>query len=165
MITQERLLALFYYADGFLYWKVRPRFSRMNINQPAGCYDSNGYNVITVDGKKRYAHRLIWLMHYGTLPKFLDHKDINPGNNKLDNLRPADFRTNGTNAVMPKRSRSGFRGVLKQRDRWKAVIRTEEGRLNLGKYDTAEEAAHAYDEAARKHHREFAIVNFKLRDE
>jgi hypothetical protein len=57
-------------------------------------------------------------------------------------------------------AKSGFRGVRKVHDRFQARIRVHDERINLGYYDTAEEAARAYDAAARERLGEYALVNF-----
>jgi AP2 domain len=44
--------------------------------------------------------------------------------------------------------------------KWRAVISSEGRQICLGQFGTKEEAAHAYDEAAKKYHGEFAYVNF-----
>lgn len=56
------------------------------------------------------------------------------------------------------------KGVTQEKgaSRYRAVIIKNYKKFSLGFYDTAEEAALAYDEAARKFHGEFACVNFPL---
>jgi len=54
----------------------------------------------------------------------------------------------------------GFRGVCRNKDRWSARITRDGKHVHLGTYDTKEDAARAYDEAARRLHGEFARFNF-----
>ena len=65
-------------------------------------------------------------------------------------------------------SKSGYRGVEKNhKSGWQARIcvgsRFNRKRVNLGTYETAKEAAEAYDDAAIEHHGERAILNFPNR--
>ena len=115
IITKEYLHELFEYKDGELYWKITHR-----AGQLAGSSYS-GYRCIKVNGKLYKAHRLIYLMHHGELPQFLDHIDGNPLNNQLSNLRPANKSQNGFNRKMNSNSTSGHKGVSwdKQSRKWK----------------------------------------------
>lgn len=106
-----------------------------------------------------------FLMHrdlLGPPPHLMvDHKDGNGLNNTRANLRLATASQNMCNR---KRgwSTSGYRGVSKQRSKWVAYITPHGGKqMNLGTFDTAEEAARARDAAARELHGEFASLNFR----
>jgi hypothetical protein len=59
---------------------------------------------------------------------------------------------------------SGYKGVslVRQTKRWEARIRHLGKLLHLGCYDTPEDAARVYDDAARKYHGEFARLNFPI---
>jgi len=88
--------------------------------------------------------------------EIVDHKDGNPLNNRRDNLRLATKVDNQRNSRKPKNNTSGYKGVYKHAGRWVAMIRTNENKKHLGRFDTPEEAYEAYCEAAKKYHGEFA---------
>jgi hypothetical protein len=57
-------------------------------------------------------------------------------------------------------SLSGFRGVVREHRKWRARIQHNHVERNLGLFNTAREAACAYDAAARSLYGEFAYQNF-----
>ena len=63
---------------------------------------------------------------------------------------------------LPTHNTSGFKGVSFRKDRgkYRAYISINNRIKHLGYYDTPEDAARAYDEAARFYFAEFACVNF-----
>lgn len=84
-------------------------------------------------------------------------------NHWLDNrrtaLRKATHTENMQNRGTHKRNTSGFKGVVKRKDKWAAQIISEGVRHNLGTFPTFEEAKNAYCEAAKKLHGEFAKLS------
>ncbi|GFM52032.1 endonuclease [Pseudomonas cichorii] len=48
-----------------------------------------------------HVHRLIWEMHYGPIPDglIIDHRDGNPANNLISNLRLSDTKRNALNVT------------------------------------------------------------------
>lgn len=108
------------------------------------------------------AHRLAWLLHYGEWPKgVVDHKDGDPGNNRIENLRDCTHAQNIANQRRRTDNKSGVKGVYwdASRKKWHAQIVKEVGTSksrSLGRFNTIEEAAAAYAKAANDMYAEFA---------
>jgi len=114
--------------------------------------------------------RLPQRMHRVLLPDSLqvDHIDGDGLNNRRANLRAATQAENNRNARRRSNNTSGFRGVFwdARRQHWRARI---EGSQNgqrwsrsLGVFNTAHEAAWAYDQAAIELFGVFAYLNFPV---
>lgn len=65
----------------------------------------------------------------------------------------------------PKSNSSGFKGVSlnKPNGKWKSYINVNGVRINLGHYQTALQAAEAYDKAAIEHYGDACFLNLKRR--
>ncbi len=118
----------------------------------------NGYVTSCVNGVQTYLHRLIMNPPYD---KFVDHIDGNPLNNQKSNLRICDCSENNRNQIKNSRNTSGYKGVFLRCDKnkWCAKIKIRQKQINLGSFNTKEEAAIAYNQAAIKYHGEFALLN------
>lgn len=90
---------------------------------------------------------------------FIDHKNGNGLDNQRSNLRFATASQNQCNRGKQKNSTSGFKGVHKDKDRWRSEIKINRKMKNLGRFKNPEEAAKAYDKAAKRYHGEFAYSN------
>jgi len=97
----------------------------------------------------------------GEPPEEVDHCNRDGLDNRRENLRKATTQQNMMNSPS-RRGSSKFKGVSWWvRDRnWRASIRSDYKTIHLGRFTTEEDAALAYDEAARRLHGEFARVNF-----
>lgn len=93
------------------------------------------------------------------LPDHVNHITLD---NRRDNLRKGTFSQNGINRRLQANNTSGFKGVswFKEHQKWRADIRVNWKAIYLGMFSSREDAARAYDEAARKYHGEFAVLNF-----
>ena len=154
-LTAEFLRSVLDYnpETGVFTWKVdRQRVKKGTI---AGNIYASGHMRIRVDGRSYYAHRLAWLFYYGEWPKGpLDHKDRDPANNAISNLRECTFSENRQNSTRSRGSTSKYQGVTwhKRANKWVAGIRVNKKSIHLGYFDDELEAANAYREAKEKYH-------------
>lgn len=159
MLTHERLLEALHYdpVAGVFIWKVSTN-GRITIGQKAGWTSNTGHRSVTLDGRTHKEHRLAWFYVHGVWPKHqIDHKDVTPDNNAINNLRDATQFQNQRNKGRYKSNKSGFKGVSwKEKNRkWVAQAKLNNKVHHLGLFDSAEEASKAYQAFADKHHGEF----------
>lgn len=89
-----------------------------------------------------------------------DHKNHDTLDNRRLNLRKCTREQNMVNRSLRKDNTSGFTGVTKYLNKWKAELRIKgRERINLGIFSTPEEAAKAYDAARKEHFGEFSRPN------
>lgn len=120
-----------------------------------------GSNCRQADGSYRYCsmHRIVLDAEKG---QEIDHIDGNALNNTRANLRFVTHQQNVFNRGTSRRDKAGYKGISmdKRTGEWKARIAPNGTQIYLGRYPTQEEAAIAYDSAAREYYGEFAWVNF-----
>ena len=126
----------------------------------AGRKGGSYYAVSRTNGKLISMHRLLMGFPDGLC---IDHIDQNSLNNTLSNLRTATKAQNGMNRGPQKNTKTGFKGVSydKSRNKYKATIVLDYKQKLIGRYDTPEEAAHAYDGAVDEFHGSYGYRNFK----
>ena len=88
----------------------------------------------------------------------VDHINVNPLDNRRENLRICSHHENSFNRTKYSNNKSGFKGVYfdKQKQKFRAYINIDGKRKYLGYFDDPEEAHQAYCKAAIKLHGEFA---------
>jgi hypothetical protein len=122
------------------------------------------YGRVMFKRKPVSMHRLAFYLVEGEWPaEEVDHINGNSHDNRWCNLRKCDRASNMKNRTRYKNSKSGFKGVCKRNgyEKYRAVIKSDNVIYSLGDYDTAEEAAMAYDKAAKSLHADFSNLNFK----
>lgn len=124
------------------------------------------YAGAKVNGKHVFLHKMIQARLGFT--GLCDHVNRERYDNRRENLRPATAELNCQNVSISKRNTSGFMGVHwhKSSSKWQTSIRYMENgqytRKHLGSFETAEEAARAYDRAAKVYHGDHSTTNESL---
>jgi hypothetical protein len=138
---------------GQITWR-KDRWYNAKEGSEAGCICSiTGYRRIRLGCKRKHqAHRIAWLLHYGVDPHPLeiDHIDGNRQNNKIANLRTVTRQQNQFNRRKNKNNTSGYKGVYRYKDRWRAGLRINNRIHWLGIFSTPELAAQAWKDAAER---------------
>ena len=115
------------------------------------------------DGVRRYVSLHRFIMGVPDSIK-VDHIDGDGLNCQRYNLRHATHQQNSQNRRIGANNTSGYKGVVFVRRaktrRWQAQIEHNCKTLYLGRFESAVEAARAYDHAARELFGEFARPNF-----
>ena len=157
MLTQEIARNLFDYRDGTLYWKVRAA-KNVFAGDKAGFMQGNGYWGVRINQKTHQAHRVIFLYHYGHLPKVVDHIDGDILNNLVENLREATASTNGCNRRAGVNNTSGVKNVswCKAARKWTVMVQKNGAQQYFGRYENLDEAASVAKQARADLHQTFA---------
>jgi len=159
--TKEQICEMFVYDNG----KLVNRVAR-NYNSPVGKHtarlDKKGYLNIKIYSFYFKEHRLVWNMFYGEIPDGLqiDHMNGDKTDNRIENLRLVSNMDNCQNKrKSTSQSKTGVLGVswYKKYGCYIAQICVNYKKINLGYYDTIEEAHQVYLDAKRKLHKTCTI--------
>ena len=137
---------------GKLFWLSKPGASAAWIAKYRGkeaftADHGNGYRRGGISGKNYMAHRVIWALVHGHWPNgVIDHINGDRSDNRIANLRDVDVARNCQNRTQAWGASSSVGVVfLKKTGKWVAQIQ-------IGTFDTEEEAAEAYRSAKLKIH-------------
>lgn len=163
--TQALLREYFNYDEdtGIFTWKKVHYTNAKLLDKQAGTVRKSGYIFVGVPGFGQLgAHRLAWIYVHGLTigGAEIDHKDGNPSNNAISNLRLATSRQQKWNKCVQSNNRCGLKGAYyhacRKGKKWRSQIKVG-GKLHfLGYFHTAEEAHEAYAAAAVENFGEFA---------
>lgn len=163
MLTQDRIKELCTYCPEtgeFIALTARCN-GRYKAGEPLGGItgiNDNKYYVAKLDGKAYGLHRVAWLYVHGWMPDMVDHRDGNPLNNRIENLRPADSTRNGYNKKINRNSSTGVKGVTwrANRNSWEACIIVRGVRVYRRLFKDFDKAVIAIRSAREELHGEFA---------
>lgn len=177
-LRPEEVRKLFNYDEisGHLTWNIGKR--RVRRGDRAGTVSTQGYRVVTLNGKSYMEHHLIWVWMMGEWPSSkVDHRDRVRANNKWVNLRPAsDTQNQGNRTDNADPQKTSKRGVVKKvvvrrkldplnprqrvtilEDTYIARIMYKGQHIHLGTFSSEDLAHEAYKLAHLKYHGEFSI--------
>lgn len=164
--TQEQIAKVLDYnpETGIFTWKVHA--GRAQPGKRAGSIVKDGYRIISIFECNCQESHLAWFITYGEWPaELVDHENHIVDDNRIGNLRKANYQQNCRNRKIVKTNKSGFKGVhfwKKGKGWWRAVIYINYKIKLIGQFDTPELAAKAYDKAAIENFGEFANLNFPI---
>lgn len=100
-----------------------------------------GYRRARLGENSCYAHRIIWKMYYNQEPPdFIDHKNKDKSDNRIENLIESNPSHNGFNRNVQKNNKSGFTGIKIKSCKFVVTINKNKRTLFIGTFDTLEEA-------------------------
>ena len=144
------------YKDGGLYWKETN--GRRKTGERAGRLSDTGYRKLGILGKEMKEHRVIFFMHHGYFPRYIDHINGNRQDNHIENLRECSSSENHHNAQKSSRNTSGYKNVHWHSINKKWFVRIKAYGVDrvFGYWDDKEFAILVAEEARDKFHGTFA---------
>lgn len=158
--SQAQLQELFRYSvvEGLLYWRQRPARC-VKLHQPAGNLRPEGYRYISIKARLYRSSRLVWAYHYGDPGELeIDHINRVRSDDRIENLRLATRAENNRSQNLRKDNKTGYKGVswIEWKQQYLVQINDDTGRpIKLGWFASLNEAAAAYEKAARTYHGDF----------
>ena len=119
-----------------------------------GCVKKGGYKTVSINNKPYKYHRVVyfihnpkWKIHDSSTDNMIDHRDRNPLNNSIENLRVVTNQQNAWNQDC-----KGY-SFNKSSGKYMARIIVDRKEKYLGMFVSEDEARQAYLNAKAIHHR------------
>jgi arginyl-tRNA--protein-N-Asp/Glu arginylyltransferase len=107
--------------------------------------NSNGYKVVSLNCKQCKVHRLVANAFIPNPQKkeYVDHINNDKTDNIVSNLRWATNMENQHNSRLCVNNTSGYKGVNRHNSKWRAQIRHNGKKIDIGHFDNIEDAIEA----------------------
>lgn len=117
--------------------------------------------VLRPDGKPttQLMHRDVFRLRNEEVPVEIDHQDRDGLNNCRINLRAADRSEQIRNQGRRADNTSGFTGVRRDHEKWRAYVKVDGKNQHLGRFDDPFSAAWVRDEYVKRRFPEFGVTN------
>ena len=111
----------------------------------AGTIHHKGYIKILCNKKFYLGHRVAWYLFYGKFPELqVDHINGVKTDNRIINLREVTQRQNLSNCNRHRLGKVVGTSFCKKYKKWSAQIQINKKSINLGRFNTEEEARQVY---------------------
>jgi HNH endonuclease len=122
----------------FDYNPVTGKLTRRLSRRKVGYINDDGYDQIQIRGRHYSVHCVIWFWVTGSWPEDeIDHWNLNKTDNVWGNLRQAT-KSQMYNRLAQKNNTSGFKGVWRHGNKWRACIGHLGKTIHLGRFDKPE---------------------------
>lgn len=140
---------MIYSNEDFIYVSTSGRLFHARTKNPKAkryqecrkALTEKGYLKVGMEGRRKYQHRIVWEMVHSQLPEQIDHINGVRSDNRLCNLRAADYTVNARNAKTRKDNSSGLQCIRQRGNRWSVQVQGK----HVGTYDSLSSAIHARD--------------------
>jgi hypothetical protein len=142
-VSEESLQIVEHYKWSF---DKKNGYARANVKQQDGTYKTVRLHRLIIDCPENMT---------------IDHINGDKLDNRIENLRITTAENNAKNKGKYSNNTSGYKGVIwmKDRQKWRAVLKLNGRNIIGGNFEDKLEAAKAYNELAKKYHGEYAQLN------